>query len=91
MEYVAQELNAMEGINVKIPDATYLMWIDYRATGIEEKEMMNRLLTIGQVALDPGTKYTEAGRGFLRINVACPFDTLKDGVERIKKTLETFK
>ncbi|MBD8033299.1 MULTISPECIES: MalY/PatB family protein [Solibacillus] len=91
MEYVAQELNAIEGITVKIPDATYLMWIDYRATGIEEKEMMNRLLTIGQVALDPGTKYTEAGRGFLRINVACPFDTLKDGVERIKKTLQTFK
>ncbi|WP_339213555.1 MalY/PatB family protein [Solibacillus sp. FSL W8-0372] len=91
MEYVAKELNAIEGINVKIPDATYLMWIDYRATGIEEKEIMNRLLTIGQVALDPGTKYTEAGRGFLRINVACPFDTLKVGVEGIKKTLQTFK
>lgn len=91
MEYVAKELNAIEGINVKIPDATYLMWIDYRATGIEEKELMNRLLTIGQVALDPGTKYTEAGRGFLRINVACPFDTLKVGVEGIKKALQTFK
>lgn len=91
MDYVAQELNAIEGVNVKIPEATYLMWIDYRATGIEEKEMMNRLLTIGQVALDPGTKYGEAGRGFLRINVACPFNTLKAGVEGIKKTLKTFK
>ena len=91
MEYLAQELNAIEGINVKIPDATYLMWIDYRATGIEEKEIMKRLLTIGQVALDPGTKYGESGRGFLRINVACPFDTLKAGVEGIKNTLKTFK
>ena len=91
MDYVAQELNAIEGINVKIPDATYLMWIDYRATGIEEKEIMKRLLTIGQVALDPGTKYGESGRGFLRINVACPFDTLKAGVEGIKNTLKTFK
>ena len=91
MDYVAQELNAIEGINVKIPDATYLMWIDYRATGIEEKEIMKRLLTIGQVALDTGTKYGESGRGFLRINVACPFDTLKAGVEGIKNTLKTFK
>lgn len=91
MEYVAQELNAFDGIHVTIPDATYLMWIDYRKTGIEEKEMMTRLLSIGEVALDPGTKYGEAGRGFLRINVACPFELLQDGVERIKRTLASFE
>lgn len=91
MEYVAQELNAFDGIHVTIPDATYLMWIDYRKTGIEEKEMMTRLLSIGEVALDPGTKYGEAGRGFLRINVACPFELLQDGVERIKRTLTSIE
>ena len=87
MDYVVQELNAIEGIQVVVPDATYLMWIDYRGTGLAEKEIMDRLLSIGKVALDPGTKFTEAGRGFLRINVACPFDTLKDGIERIKRAL----
>lgn len=91
MEYVVKELNAIEGLEVEIPDATYLMWIDYRKTGIEEKELMARLLSVGQVALDPGTKYGEAGRGFLRINVACPFELLQDGVERIKRTMATFE
>lgn len=91
MEYVVKELNAIEGLKVEIPDATYLMWIDYRKTGIEEKELMGRLLSVGQVALDPGTKYGEAGRGFLRINVACPFELLQDGVERIKRTMATFE
>ena len=92
MEYVVKELNAIEGLKVEIPDATYLMWIDYRSkTGIEEKELMARLLSVGQVALDPGTKYGEAGRGFLRINVACPFELLQDGVERIKRTMATFE
>jgi len=91
MEYVVKELNAIEGLKVEIPDATYLMWIDYRKTGIEEKELMARLLSVGQVALDPGTKYGEAGRGFLRINVACPFELLQDGVERIKRTMATFE
>lgn len=90
MEYVVKELNAIEGVHVDMPDATYLMWIDYRKTGIEEKELMARLLSVGQVALDPGTKYGEAGRGFLRINVACPFELLQDGVERIKRTMATF-
>lgn len=91
MEYVVKELNAIEGLKVEIPGATYLMWIDYRKTGIEEKELMGRLLSVGQVALDPGTKYGEAGRGFLRINVACPFELLQDGVERIKRTMATFE
>jgi cysteine-S-conjugate beta-lyase len=87
MDYVVEQLNAIDGLHVTIPDATYLMWIDYRGTGLTEKEIMNQLLTIGKVALDPGTKYSEAGRGFLRINVACPLDTLKDGIERIKRAL----
>ena len=88
MDYVIQELTAIPGIQVTKPQATYLMWIDYRATGIEEKEMMDRLLTIGKLALEPGTKYGEAGRGFLRMNVAAPFETVKDGVQRFKKVFE---
>lgn len=88
MDYVVEELNKLEGVKALKPQATYLMWIDYRDTGISEEEMMQRLLVKGKLALDPGTKYSEAGRGFLRINVACPFETLKDGVERFKKALQ---
>lgn len=88
MQYVADELNAIEGIKVAIPEATYLMWIDYRGTGLSEQEMMQNLLAKGKLALDPGTKYGEAGRGFLRMNVACPFETLKDGISRFKQAMQ---
>lgn len=88
MDYVIQELTAIPGIQIAKPQATYLLWIDYRATGIEEKEVMERLLTVGKLALEPGTKYGEAGRGFLRMNVAAPFETIKDGVQRFKKAFE---
>lgn len=88
MDYVIKELTKIPGIKINKPQATYLVWIDYRETGLEEKEMMNRLLTIGKLALDPGTKYSETGRGFLRMNVAAPFELIKDGVERFKKALQ---
>lgn len=88
MDYVVNELNALPGISTTIPEATYLMWIDYRATGLDENEMMQRLLRKGFVALDPGTKYGEAANGFLRMNVACPFDLVKQGVDGIKKALK---
>lgn len=88
MDYCRNELNAIQGIHVRKPEGTYLMWIDYRGTGLTEEEIMHQLLHIGKVALEPGTKYGEAGRGFLRMNVACPFETLQDGIERIKKALQ---
>lgn len=88
MDYVVEQLNQLEGIKVTKPQSTYLMWIDYRDTGLSEEEMMQRLLVKGKLALEPGTKYGEAGRGFLRINVACPMETVKDGVERFKKALQ---
>ena len=87
MEYVIAELGQLPGIHIPKPQGTYLLWIDYRELGIEEKEMMKRLLEVGRLALEPGTKYGEEGNGFLRMNVACSLDLVKDGVERFKKAL----
>mgnify|MGYP001949673191 FL=1 len=87
IQYLEQELNQLDGVRVIRPQASYLVWIDYRGTGLSEEEMMDRLLNKGKLALEPGTKYSEAGRGYLRINLACPFETVKEGVERFKKAL----
>ena len=76
------------GIKVSKPEGTYLLWIDYRGTGLSEKEIMNRLLTVGKLALEPGSKYGKAGDGFLRMNVACPLSTVEDGVARFVKSLQ---
>ena len=70
------------------PEGTYLLWINYRGTGLSEQEIMERLLTKGRLALEPGTKYGEAGDGFLRMNCACPFETIKEGVSRFARALE---
>ncbi len=83
IRYTAEQLNAVDGLRIHENEATYLMWLDYRATNLDEKDVMNRLLDAG-VALDPGTKYGEYGKGFLRINIACPKETLEQGISRIK-------
>lgn len=83
MDYVIQKLqSAIPGINIKKPHGTYLLWIDYRDTGLTEEDMMDKLLNKGKLALEPGTKYGEAGRGFLRMNIACPPATVEDAVQR---------
>ncbi len=43
---------------------------------------------IGEVAVMPGLTYGEEGRYFLRLNVACSIKKVKDGLERIKKSVD---
>ena len=74
--------SALPKVKIARPDATYLLWIDYRLTGLSEEEMMELLLHKGKLALEPGSKYGESGRGFMRMNIACPRKTLENGVDR---------
>lgn len=80
--------STIPGINIRKPQATYLLWIDYRETGLQEEEIMNRLLSIGKLALEPGSKFGEMGRGFLRMNVGCSKATVEDGISRFIKALK---
>lgn len=83
MDYVIDKLHeAVPKIHIRKPEATYLLWIDYRNTGLSEQEMMDKLLKKGKLALEPGSKYGEAGKGFLRMNIAAPRSVVEDGVER---------
>lgn len=89
MDYVINTLTeAVPGIQIQKPQATYLLWIDYRGTGLSEEEMMDRLLNKGKLALEPGSKYGEAGLGFLRMNVATPRLIVEDGVKRFIKAMQ---
>lgn len=88
IDYAVERLEReVPGLKIRRPQSTYLLWIDYRALGFSEGEVMERLLEKGKVALEPGSKYGEAGRGFLRMNIACPRQTLEDGVSRIIRAL----
>ncbi|WP_102694227.1 MalY/PatB family protein [Rummeliibacillus pycnus] len=86
MDLVIEKItNAIPEIKIHKSQATYLLWIDYRDTGLKENEVMERLLKVGRLALEPGTKFGEQGNGFLRMNVACPREMVLDGINRFIK------
>jgi cystathionine beta-lyase len=83
MDYAIESItSALPNVKISKPHATYLLWIDYRLTGLSEEELMALLIKKGKLALEPGSKYGEYGRGFVRMNIACPRTTLEDGVKR---------
>jgi len=65
------------------PEATFLLWIDFRQTGLDD-DTINRLL-IGEanVGLSSGKIFGREGEGFQRINIGCPRPVLKEGLDRI--------
>ncbi len=72
----------------EIPDGSYFAWIDFSKLGISSEEFQRYLIDIGEVAVMPGLTYGEEGRYFLRLNVACSIKKVKDGLERIKKSVD---
>lgn len=62
--------------------ATYLAWLDLRATGLGD-EPAAELLRRARVALSRGLNYGEEGRGFARLNFATSPEVLDEVVDRV--------
>lgn len=64
------------------PAASYLAWIDLRATALGD-DPAARILEEGRVALSPGVDFGREGRGFVRLNLACSPEVLEEAVRRV--------
>lgn len=70
------------------PESTYLVWVDCRPLGKTERQLKQLLLEKGKIAVEFGSKFGEEGRGFIRINIACPRKTLEDALHRLAAALQ---
>lgn len=68
-------------------EGTYLVWIDCSVLKLPSKEIVKTLLKRGKIRVNEGSLYGEAGDDFIRINIACPRQTLIDGLNRIRRAL----
>lgn len=70
-------------------EGTYLVWVDVSAAcGDSVANYCERILEEAKVWLNPGTMYgPESGKGFLRINIACPRALLLEALNRLKKEI----
>lgn len=69
-------------------DGTYLIWLDFNKLGLRAEELDQFIIHKAKLWLDSGSIFGEAGRGFQRINVACPQMVLAEALERIKNAVD---
>ena len=75
-------------VKVMRPEGTYLMWLDFSAYELEQEELMRKLKEDALVWLNSGLEFGEEGKGFARMNVACPRSIVEEACNRIKKAFE---
>lgn len=80
---VVAQLDGIGGLRVRAPQATYLAWIDCRASGIENPI---RFFEDAGVGLSDGADFGQPG--FVRLNFGCPPATLDLALARMRGALE---
>ncbi len=73
----------MPKIKCQKPDATYLLWLDFRELGLSDEELQKFCLQEGNIALDVGAWFGGDGSGFMRLNIGCSRSLLKQGLDRL--------
>jgi len=76
-------------IKVIKPEGTYLIWLDCRQLGLSAKDLNNFMIKKARVALDDGYWFGTEGKGFMRINIACPRSFLEEGLKRIERAVNS--
>lgn len=71
------------------PEGTYLVWVDFRALGLSNRELEDLIIHKAGLWLDSGAIFGTAGEGFQRINVACPRVTLRTALEKIETAVNS--
>lgn len=69
------------------PEGTYLIWLDLRRLHLSEQEISRRINEKANIWLDEGKIFGSEGEGFQRINIACPWVVLEEGLKRLKTAL----
>jgi len=66
------------------PDATYLMWLDCRALGLNNEELHDFMIRKARLGLNDGCAFGRSLSGFMRLNAACPRSVLKQAMEQLE-------
>ncbi len=64
-------------------EATYLLWLDCGQFCKDTTDLQKYLREETGLYVSEGAQYGQAGKSFLRLNIACPRSTLMDGLARL--------
>lgn len=86
--FIAKELPQLSAVS---SEATYLLWLDCRKLYASSAALSRFIGEKTGLWLTEGSEYGKAGEGFLRMNIACPYSRLEDGLARLKTGITAYE
>ncbi|MCR5650848.1 MAG: pyridoxal phosphate-dependent aminotransferase [Lachnospiraceae bacterium] len=74
-------------LKMKLPEGTYLPWVDCRSLGYDRKELEDLIRNRAKLWLDAGYIFGESGTGWQRFNAACPKSIIVEVMDRLEKAV----
>lgn len=86
-DYVYDRLVKM-GLDVTLPQGAFYIFPSIKKTGLTSMEFVDRLLDEENVAVIPGSAFSDDGEGYIRISYAQSYEQLEEGLNRIEKFIK---
>lgn len=77
-------------IRVVPSDATYLLWLDCSLITGDGGALAAFIRRDSGLYLTEGEEYGEPGKSFIRLNTACPRERLREGLERLERSVKKY-
>lgn len=98
-DYIYENKNTVRGflkeelkcIRLVPGTATYLLWLDCSLVTEDSERLAAWIRKETGLYLSAGSHYSGNGTVFLRMNIACPRKSLMDGLNRLKKGIESYQ
>lgn len=71
------------------PEASFLVWLDCRALGLNHEQLIDLFVNQARLALNDGEMFGQGGEGFMRMNVAAPKSVLAQALSQLQKAIES--
>ena len=69
------------------PEASFLVWLDCRALGLNHEQLIDQFVNKAHLALNDGEMFGKGGAGFMRVNVGTPRAILTKALEQLTKAV----
>jgi aspartate aminotransferase len=84
---IVDGLNDIKGFRCMKPRGAFYAFPNITGTGMNSRELGERLLNKAGVAVLPGASFGEFGEGYLRLSFANSVENIRKALERIENSL----
>ncbi|MBR7167052.1 MAG: PatB family C-S lyase [Bacteroidaceae bacterium] len=84
IKYCAEQIPLITPLR---PQASFLIWLDCRALGLNHEQLVDLFVNKAHLALNDGEMFGQGGEGFMRMNVGSPRSIIEQAMEQLRKAI----